>query len=192
MSPKRLPPSSHYHILTRVAEHGVVEGGVGKCFTGKVGGECQEHGIFQTFSLLFARLSMLFYSPTFFSLSFTLPRKDNMRAIDPINVAEHNVQLQWTTRFQRYLRGLASGQSTSPSPPRCPSRSPPARRLPLHQIEESGDPEGTHPQRSPVPSAGLQPSNGQQVVRNLQPRNGTSEDPSLSQDPSSPDSLEDS
>ena len=32
----------------------------------------------------------------------------------------------------------------------------------------------------------------QPISRSLQPRNGTSEDPSLSQDPSSPDSLEDS
>ena len=50
----------------------------------------------------------------------------------------------------------------------------------------------THPQRLPVPSVGLQPSNGQRVYQSLQPRNGTSEDPSLSRDPLSPDSLEDS
>ena len=37
---------------------------------------------FELFLCYFVRLSMLFYSPTFFSLSFTLPRKDNMRAID--------------------------------------------------------------------------------------------------------------
>ena len=43
---------------------------------------CQEHGIFRTFSLLFAQLAMLFYPSTLFSLSFTLPRKDKTCAID--------------------------------------------------------------------------------------------------------------
>ena len=39
---------------------------------------------FELFLYYFARLSMLFYSPTFFSLSFTLLRKDNTRAIVPM------------------------------------------------------------------------------------------------------------
>ena len=43
---------------------------------------CQEHGIFRTFSCYFSQLSVLLYAPTFFSLSFTLQRKDKTRAID--------------------------------------------------------------------------------------------------------------
>ena len=69
---------------------------------------CQEHGIFQTFSLLFARLSMLFYPLHVLFAQSHSSKKRRYACYKPHDVAEHNVQLQWTTRFQRYLRGLAS------------------------------------------------------------------------------------
>ena len=46
------------------------------------GAPCQEHGIFQTLSLLFFRLFVSPYPSTLFSLSFTLQRKDKTHAID--------------------------------------------------------------------------------------------------------------
>ena len=45
---------------------------------------CQEHGIFRTFSLLFFTTFALLHPSTLFPLSFTFPRKDKTRAIDPM------------------------------------------------------------------------------------------------------------
>ena len=42
---------------------------------------CQEHGIFRSFSFLFSRLSMMFYSFHTFSFSFHSSEQDNTHAI---------------------------------------------------------------------------------------------------------------
>ena len=46
-------------------------------------GDCQEHGIFRTFSCCLLRLSMMFYPFYTRSTQFHSSRKDNTRAIDP-------------------------------------------------------------------------------------------------------------
>ena len=64
---------------------------------------------FKLFLCYFSQLFALFYPlHTLFS-QFHSSRKDNMCAIDQDDVAEHNVQLQQTTRFKVLSRGLASG-----------------------------------------------------------------------------------
>ena len=86
---------------------------------------------FELFLCCFSLLSVLFYPPHSFLSVSLLKRQDNTRAFDFKDVAKHNVQLQRTTRFQRYLRGLASGwyyRSISPLLPLAisPSRTSPS------------------------------------------------------------------
>ena len=58
--------------------------GISLYFREVICGDCQEHGIFRTFSLLFLQLFACVFPSTFFSFSFTLQRKDKTHAIDLI------------------------------------------------------------------------------------------------------------
>ena len=74
-------------------------------------GACQEHGIFfELFLCHFSRLFLLLVLSLHILFSqFRSSKKRQDACYNSQDVAEHNVQLQWTTCFKCYLRGLASG-----------------------------------------------------------------------------------